>query len=142
MKQRYYIKTPLDKGAMISICDESTDEVLAMAKTPELALVIKKAIENDSISHDKHEPETFTISEAELIRVTGYSRAQIGNLRHGNKQRGTEPELVDGQDFTAELHGKLTIVKYAEHTVEELRARHALSRVEKIKKPDNKNTGE
>ena len=141
MKQRYYIKTPLDRGAMISICNESTDEVLATAKTLELALVIKNAIENDSISHDKQE-EPFTISEAELIRVTGYSRAQIGNLRHGNKQRGTEPELVEGLDFISEMHGKLTIVKYAEHTVEQLRARHALSRVEKIKKPDNKNTGE
>ena len=85
MKQRYYIKTPLDRGAMISICNESTDEVLATAKTPELALVIKKAIENDSISHDKQE-EPFTISEAELIRVTGYSRAKIGNLRHASSK--------------------------------------------------------
>jgi len=91
-----YIKTLLDRGVMISICDESTDEVLATAKTPELALVIKKAIESNSISHDKQEPEAFTIGEAELIRVTGYSRAQIGSLRHGNKQRGTEPEAGQG----------------------------------------------
>ena len=130
MKQRYYIKTPLDRGAMISICDESTDEVLATAKTPELALVIKKAIESDATSNTNQKPETFTISEAELIRVTGYSRAQIGNLRHVNKQRGAKPELVEGQDFTAEMHGKLTIVKYAEHTVEKLQTRKNLKSVE------------
>lgn len=91
-----YIKTLRDRGVMISICDESTDEVLATAKTPELALVIKKAIENDLFSNDTQEPEIFTIRESELIRVIEYSRAQIGSLRHGNKQRGTEPEAGQG----------------------------------------------
>jgi hypothetical protein len=93
--------------------------------------VIKKAIESDATSNTNQEPETFTISEAELIRVTGYRRAQIGNLRHGNKQRGTEPELVEGQDFTAEMHGKLTIVKYSKQKVEQLLVRKNLKRVEK-----------
>ena len=34
MIQNYYIKIPLHKRTMISICDENTDEVLATAETP------------------------------------------------------------------------------------------------------------
>lgn len=82
---------------MISICDESTDEVLATAKTPELAEIIKKAIEQ--------EISGFSITEDEVVRLTGYSRVHLWNLREGrtrkigNKEYTDDPVLEQGTDW-------------------------------------------
>lgn len=44
-KVKLYIRTPNNKYDVISICDEYSDEVLATAKSPELASIIKVRLE-------------------------------------------------------------------------------------------------
>ncbi len=138
-----YIKKPLERGAMISICDKNTDKVLATAKTPELALVIKKKQLRATRSATTNKNRKFSQFASRSLSVslnTAEHRLEASVMETSKEERNRK--LVKGQDFTAEVHGKLIIVKDAEHTVEQLKARKALSRVEKIKKPAKKNPGE
>ena len=69
---------------------------------------------------------TFTITEAEVIRLTGYSRQHLKNLRLGNRQvQGgkvyvSSAVLVKGVDWVQHSNRALF---YARHVVDELRKR-------------------
>ncbi|MEI8033798.1 MAG: hypothetical protein WCH05_10720 [Chlorobiaceae bacterium] len=80
----------------------------------------------------------FTITEADMCRLTGYSRKQLMNLREGvNQQQGTEryyydPILKKGRDW--ERFGRAVL--YAPQTERKLRARRQIS----MSKPNKETT--
>lgn len=71
----------------------------------------------------------FTLTESQVSELTGYSTRWLSTLRRGGKQvqHGTEyptkAVLIEGEDYTAEAHGKTVVVKYSEQVVEKLKRR-------------------
>ena len=72
----------------------------------------------------------FTITEAEVIRLTGYSRPQLLRLRQGftqeqgGKEYVAEPVLMQGKDW--QRYGRAVL--YASEAVSKLQMRKNLSK--------------
>ena len=71
----------------------------------------------------------FEITEAEVVRLTGYSRIHLRNLREGrtrkigNKEYTDEPLLQQGTDW--QRYGRAVL--YATDSVSKLQARKSLN---------------